>query len=164
MLAYLALPQDLALTNLLRSRSSSQPLNPNTLQRFLPGKPGELRQLLLEQGRESSPGDLIFLDLLELVYLAQDPTLRPLYQGRQVSLRGQWLAEDAEHFKIARLLIFCCAADGRSISLRVHGTTHPLEDGTWIEIRGTLNLEDSPHPILELDRYEVVESPIDAFL
>jgi hypothetical protein len=152
--AYFWLPDEVITTDFLRKRSSSSLLHPGALQRFLPGKPGELYRLLQEQAEEAAPDEILPLDLLELSYLSQDPKLRALYHHKKVLILGQWLAEDAEHFRIAKLLIFCCAADGRTISLRVNGKTDLKMDGTWIEVIGHLSLpEDTALPELHLQNY-----------
>lgn len=152
--AYLLLPEDLLSINFLRQRASFNLLSPGALQRFLPGKPGELKRLLLAQVAEGSKEDIVPLDLLELIYLSQNQELREQYDNQRVVIPGQWLSEDETHFKIARLLIFCCAADGRTVALRINGRTDLKNDGTFIEVTGTLKFKpDTPVP--ELDLIEV---------
>ncbi len=152
--AYLLLPEDLQSAQFLRQRASYNLLSPAALQRFLPGKPGELHRLLLEQVDEVSKDEVVLLDLLELIYLSQDRVLRERYNGQRVVISGQWLSEDETHFKIARLLIFCCAADGRTVALRVNGRTDLKSDGVFIEVTGTLGFKtDTPVPELELIDY-----------
>jgi uncharacterized membrane protein YcgQ (UPF0703/DUF1980 family) len=161
--AYLLLPEEILTTSFLKQRSSLNLLSPGALQRFLPGKPGELRRLLLEQVQDVPKTETVPLDLLELIYLSQDAELRDHYNGQQVSLPGQWLSDDADHFKIARLLIFCCAADGRTLTLRVNGHSDLQEDGTWIEITGTLRFSPgTPVPELNLIECRKMDGPPDA--
>jgi hypothetical protein len=152
--AYLHLPDDFISTNFLRQRTSSALLSPGALKRFLPGKPGELYRLLKEQAETTPKDQPVSLDLLELIYLSQDKQLRELYDGHQVVIFGQWLSENPTQFKLARLLIFCCAADGRTVTLNVHGQTDLKDDGSWLEVIGTLRYDaDTNIPKLELINY-----------
>jgi uncharacterized membrane protein YcgQ (UPF0703/DUF1980 family) len=165
LVAYALLPEDILSTQFLRQRANFNLASPDALQRFLPGKPGELHRLLLEQVQSTTKEEVVPLDLLELVYLSQDQELRQRYANQQVVIPGQWLAEDEDHFKLGRLLIFCCAADGRTVLVRVNGKTTlkgDLDDGSWIEITGTIQFKDKKSaPELDLISYEIMEGSND---
>lgn len=158
-LAYLALPTDLITTDFLRQRSSNSNLmSPGVIRRFLPGKPGELYKLLTEQVQDVPKNETLSLDLLELIYLSQDQRLRALYEGQQVIILGQCLTDNATQFKLARLLIYCCAADGRTVQVPIRGQIDSNLDGAWLELGGVLVFDpDTNLPYINLLNYTKIE-------
>lgn len=159
LVAYLILPSDLITTDFLRQRSSNSNLmSPGVIRRFLPGKPGELYKLLTEQVQDASKNESISLDLLELIYLSQDQRLRNLYEGHRVTILGQCLTDTADRFNLARLLIYCCAADGRTILVPIHGKIDFNLDSVWLELEGVLVFDPETNlPHINLLSYSKVQ-------
>ncbi|WP_336923602.1 DUF1980 domain-containing protein [Aquipuribacter sp. SD81] len=71
-------------------------------------------------------------------------------------------------FTLARVSMFCCAADGYAFTVDVTGTdTAPAPD-TWLEVRGTLvPIEGEPDPytvpVLDASSVTVVERPANVY-
>lgn len=101
--------------------------------------------------KEPSPGDYlqrtaeghIVAEVLDLLYAAQDTTLRGDFDGKTVELVGQLMPDkttDAggKRFKAVRMFMTCCAADARPVATLVEADTLPdLPEMTWIKITGT---------------------------
>ncbi len=100
---------------------------------------------------EPSPGDYlqrtpeghILAEVLDLLYAAQDTTLRGDFEGKTVELVGQLMPDkttDAggKRFKAVRMFMTCCAADARPVATLVEVETLPdFPEMTWIKITGT---------------------------
>ena len=100
---------------------------------------------------EPSPGDYlqrtpegyIIAEVLDLLYAAQDTTLRGDFDGKTVELVGQLMPDTsgeagAKRFKAVRMFMTCCAADARPVATLVETETLPdLPEMTWVKITGT---------------------------
>ena len=84
----------------------------------------------------------IKLEVLDLMFAAQDAMMRGDFEGKTVSLTGQSLPAKSRsahggRFKCVRLLMACCAADARPISVLIESDPLPgFPDMTWVEIVG----------------------------
>ena len=100
---------------------------------------------------EPSPGDYlqrtpdghIIAEVLDLLYAAQDTTLRGDFEGKTVELIGQLMPDKSaggggNRFKAVRMFMTCCAADARPVATLVEAETLPdLPEMTWIKVTGT---------------------------
>ena len=100
---------------------------------------------------EPSPGDylqrtpegFIMAEVLDLLYAAQDTTLRGDFEGKTVELIGQLMPDKSagaggQRFKAVRMFMTCCAADARPVATLVEVETLPdFPEMTWIKITGT---------------------------
>ena len=100
---------------------------------------------------EPSPGDYlqrtpeghIMAEVLDLLYAAQDTTLRGDFEGKTVELIGQLMPDkssgaEGKRFKAVRMFMTCCAADARPVATLVETETLPeFPEMTWIKITGT---------------------------
>ncbi len=98
-----------------------------------------------------SPGDYlqrtpeghILAEVLDLLYAAQDSTLRKDFEGHTVQLLGQLMPDKTSNgtgkrFKAVRMFMTCCAADARPVATLVECDTLPnLPEMTWIKVTGT---------------------------
>lgn len=103
------------------------------------------------QPAEMAPGDYlqrtadgtIIAEVLDLLYAAQDTTLRKDFENKRIELIGQLMPDSAENasgkrFKAVRMFMTCCAADARPIAALVEAEAIPdLPEMTWIKITGT---------------------------
>jgi uncharacterized repeat protein (TIGR03943 family) len=103
------------------------------------------------QPAEMAPGDYlqrtadgtIIAEVLDLLYAAQDTTLRKDFENKRIELIGQLMPDTTENasgkrFKAVRMFMTCCAADARPIAALVEGESIPdLPDMTWIKVTGT---------------------------
>jgi uncharacterized repeat protein (TIGR03943 family) len=100
---------------------------------------------------EPSPGDYlqrtpeghIVAEVLDLLYAAQDTTLRGDFEGKTVELVGQLMPDKSSNagggrFKAVRMFMTCCAADARPVATLVEAEKLPdLPEMTWIKVTGT---------------------------
>ena len=100
---------------------------------------------------EPSPGDYlqrtpeghIMAEVLDLLYAAQDTTLRGDFEGKTVELIGQLMPDkssggEGKRFKAVRMFMTCCAADARPVATLVEAEALPnLPEMTWIKVTGT---------------------------
>jgi uncharacterized repeat protein (TIGR03943 family) len=101
---------------------------------------------------QPSPGDYlqrtpeghIVAEVLDLLYAAQDTTLRGDFEGKTVELIGQLMPDKTteggagNRFKAVRMFMTCCAADARPVATLVEADPMPdFPEMTWIKITGT---------------------------
>ena len=99
---------------------------------------------------EPAPGDYlqrtpdghIIAEVLDLLYAAQDTTLRGDFEGKMVELVGQLMPDKStdgggKRFKAVRMFMTCCAADARPVATLVEVEKLPdLPEMSWIKITG----------------------------
>jgi uncharacterized repeat protein (TIGR03943 family) len=98
---------------------------------------------------EPSPGDYlqrtpeghIVAEVLDLLYAAQDTTLRRDFESKSVVLVGQLMPDPAgngKRFKAVRMFMTCCAADARPVAVLVECEQLPeFPEMTWVKVTGT---------------------------
>jgi hypothetical protein len=89
-----------------------------------------------------TPDGLIVAEVIDLLYAAQDNTLRADFEGKKVQLIGQFMPDTgstgANRFKAVRMFMTCCAADARPIATLVEVEKSPdFKEMDWIKIVGT---------------------------
>ena len=111
--------------------------------------------------------------MLDLLYAAQDPTLRKDFEGKKVVLIGQLMPDTSKgagenRFKAVRMFMTCCAADARPVATIVEGAAKPeLPEMTWIKITGpaTFPIENGRRTaVLKADKVEKTEPPAESML
>ena len=89
----------------------------------------------------SKSGNLI-VQVTDLLYAAQDSTLRADFQGKKVELIGQLMPDNVNNasgsrFKLVRMLMVCCAADARPVAVLVDGGGKAkIPDMSWVTVTG----------------------------
>ena len=87
-------------------------------------------------------------EVIDLVYAAQDASMRGDFNGKRVEMIGQFLpltGDDAKQgkFKLVRMFMVCCAADAMPVSV-VIAKKGPVEDFKsmgWVKVVGTVKFE-----------------------
>ena len=90
----------------------------------------------------------VVAEVTDLLFAAEDDSMRPLFENRTIELIGQYLpvkgASD-KHFQIVRMFMVCCAADARPIAV---GVLPPVKADTkakapvemaWTRVVGTVD-------------------------
>ena len=133
------------------------------------------------QPAEPSPGDYlqrtpeghIMAEVLDLLYAAQDTTLRRDFEGKTVELVGQLMPDKSanaggKRFKAVRMFMTCCAADARPVATLVEVEKLPeFPEMTWIKITGTATfpIENGRRTaVLKADRIEKSGPPEETML
>lgn len=89
-----------------------------------------------------TPEGYIEAEVLDMLYAAQDATLRKDFEGKAVVLIGQLMPDSTNNptglrFKAVRMFMTCCAADARPVATLVETTKLPdLPEMTWVKIIG----------------------------
>ena len=133
------------------------------------------------QPAEMAPGDYlqrtadgtIIAEVLDLLYAAQDNTLRKDFEGKKIELIGQLMPDSVagaggKRFKAVRMFMTCCAADARPIAAAVESAELPnLPEMTWIKITGTSTfpIENGRRiSVLKADKVEKTTPPDESML
>lgn len=120
-----------------------------------------------------TPEGNIVAEVLDLLYAAQDNTLRKDFEGKKVELIGQLMPDGTTNgggnrFKAVRMFMNCCAADARPVATVVEAAAKPdLPEMTWIKIVGTATfpIENGRRSaVLKADRVEKAEPPAETML
>jgi uncharacterized repeat protein (TIGR03943 family) len=89
---------------------------------------------------QRTPEGYIVAEVLDLLYAAQDNTLRKDFEGKTVVLIGQFMPDKAggdaaRRFKAVRMFMTCCAADARPVATLVETEKMPdLPEMTWVKV------------------------------
>jgi len=115
----------------------------------------------------------IIVEVLDLLYAAQDNALRKDFEGKKVQLIGQLMPDstnnpDGTRFKAVRMFMTCCAADARPVATLVESAKKPeMPEMAWIKITGTATfpVENGRRiAVLKSDKVEATKPPEEAML
>ena len=79
---------------------------------------------------------------VDLVYAAEDPTMRADFENKEVELIGQFMPARAnnaggDRFSLVRMFIICCAADARPVAITVQmDKAQPVSEMSWVKVTG----------------------------
>ncbi len=106
------------------------------------------------------------VEVIDLLYAAQDPTLRLDFENKKVELIGQLMPDNVSNasgnrFKLVRMLMVCCAADARPVAALIESKKKPdAAEMGWIKVVGTATFPfESGRPIAVVKADSVV--PVD---
>ncbi len=114
-----------------------------------------------EQGR-------IEADLTDLWTAAADPAFRRHFAGQPIRVLGQLLVPKRLResgvepgkpamFKVARLMMFCCAADAQPVAVQVEASTVPEgKDMDWVQLDGRVDFRAQGGELVPVFRAESV--------
>jgi uncharacterized repeat protein (TIGR03943 family) len=131
-----AAPQVAALTPPSAPAAPAEPAAANT-------KPSQPAEMAPGDYLQRTADGAIIAEVLDLLYAAQDNTLRKDFEDKRIELVGQLMPDTANNasgkrFKAVRMFMTCCAADARPIAALVEAADIPgLPEMTWIKITGT---------------------------
>ena len=78
----------------------------------------------------------------DLLYAAQDSSLRPDFEGKTIELIGQWMPDTVNNakgnrFKLVRMMMVCCAADARPVAVLVEDSNQSkIPEMSWVKVSG----------------------------
>ena len=79
---------------------------------------------------------------VDLIYAAEEPTMRADFENKAVELVGQFMpargnnAQD-DRFNLVRMFVICCAADARPVAITVQmDTPQPVAEMSWVKVIG----------------------------
>ncbi|MES2570377.1 MAG: TIGR03943 family protein [Verrucomicrobiota bacterium] len=123
---------------------------------------------------QRTPEGFIMVEVLDLLYAAQDTELRKDFENKKVELVGQLMpdktvnATGPKRFKAVRMFMTCCAADARPVATLVETDQLPdLPEMTWVKVIGTSTfpLENGRRvAVLKSERIEKASPPDETML
>lgn len=115
----------------------------------------------------------IIVEVLDLLYAAQDNALRKDFEGKAVELIGQIMPDTANNasghrFKAVRMFMTCCAADARPVATLVETEKKPeFAEMAWVKITGTATfpIENGRRiAVLKSNKVEATKPPDESML
>ena len=122
---------------------------------------------------QRTPDGTIIVEVLDLLYAAQDNALRKDFEGKAVQLIGQLMPDstnnpDGKRFKAVRMFMTCCAADARPVATLVEAEKKPpMPEMAWVKITGTATfpIENGRRiAVLKSDKVEATKPPDESML
>jgi uncharacterized repeat protein (TIGR03943 family) len=121
------------------------------------------------EARPRSEQGAVVMDLLEIYFSSMDPDYAAAMDGMQVEVQARIAAR--EKTKIAyRLLLTCCAADGRplSLELEIPEALDVLPDNSWARIGGRISYRKNPTgsliPVITVSHLAAEKAPAEEYL
>ena len=111
--------------------------------------------------------------VIDLLYAAQDPSLRADFENKTVELIGQLMPDDVSNasghrFKVVRMFMVCCAADAKPVAALVESPQPPTApEMSWVKVIGkaTFPLENGRTiAVLKADRVIATDPPDETML
>jgi uncharacterized repeat protein (TIGR03943 family) len=110
---------------------------------------------------------------IDLLYAAEEPTMRADFEGKEVEVIGQFMPArenntQNDRFNLVRMFIICCAADGRPVAITVQ-TNEPqvMPEMSWVRVTGTASfpIESGRRvPVLVANSVTPCEPPEETFI
>jgi len=91
--------------------------------------------------KKSKEGNII-LQVIDLLYAAQDTSLRGDFENKRVEFIGQYMPDtvnnaNGKRFKVVRMLMVCCAADARPVAAVVESDQpSSIPEMSWVKVVG----------------------------
>lgn len=115
----------------------------------------------------------VLVAVVDLLYAAQDPSLRPDFENKKVELIGQIMPDNVSNsngrrFKLVRMFMVCCAADARPVAALIESDKKPdAAEMTWVKIVGSVNFpieSGRPIAVVKADSVTVTNPPDETML
>jgi uncharacterized repeat protein (TIGR03943 family) len=112
-------------------------------------------------------------EVIDLLYAAQLPEMRPSFENKQVEVIGQLMPAKennpkGDHYDVVRMFMTCCAADAQPVALPIQPAAKPgLPEMTWVKVTGKATFPvvgGQRHPMLEGATVEKTKPPEDTYL
>lgn len=120
-----------------------------------------------------TPDGKILAETIDLLFAAQEPPLRPDFEGKEIEIIGQYLPDRTDpaapnRFQLLRLFVMCCAADARPIGITVAGKIpEGLPEMAWVKVEGTATfpkIKGRVFPVVEAKSVKPCKEPKTPFL
>ncbi len=112
--------------------------------------------------QRSKEGNMI-VQVVDLLYAAQDSSLQPDFKGQNIEMIGQLMPDTmnnptGDRFKLVRMFMVCCAADARPVAVLVESDTKPKgEDMSWVKVVGKVEFPiENGRPIAVVKATKVI--------
>ena len=115
----------------------------------------------------------MIVQVVDLLYAAQDTSLRGDFKNQPIEMIGQLMPEtvnnaNGKRFKLVRMFMVCCAADARPVAVLVESDTHPTgEEMSWIKVVGTVEFpveNGRPVAVVKASKVTATDPPEETML
>jgi uncharacterized repeat protein (TIGR03943 family) len=115
----------------------------------------------------------IEVQVIDLLYAAQDTSMRADFDGKTVETIGQVMPDTSHNgggnrFKLMRMFMYCCAADAKPIAALVEAPATPnAPEMAWVKVVGKVAFPiegGRTIPVLKASKVEVTDPPADTML
>lgn len=122
---------------------------------------------------EKTPAGQIKAQTVDLLYAAQEPTMRADFEDKEIELVGQLMPATAnnakgDRFNLVRMFVVCCAADSRPVAVTVQAPRpEKFAEMSWVRVTGkaTFPLEGGRHiPVVLADNVTACDPPEETFI
>ena len=120
-----------------------------------------------------SPEGLPIAEVVDLLFAADDQSMRPDFEGKQIEIIGQFLPDrggSKMKFQLVRMFMLCCAADARPVAVTVEapGTLEGMTDMSWVKVIGKVSFragaEGKMTAVIQADRILPTNPPPEIML
>jgi uncharacterized repeat protein (TIGR03943 family) len=118
-----------------------------------------------------APDGSIQLETIDLLFAADEPGLREVFENQRVSIVGQYVPPRGGKtggFDLVRMFVVCCAADARPLGINIVAPEAvEVPRMGWVRITGVARFtpkDGRMEPSLELEKIDEVEAPRETFL
>jgi uncharacterized repeat protein (TIGR03943 family) len=110
---------------------------------------------------------------VDLLYAAEEPTMREDFDGKDVEMIGQYMPAKennprGDRFNLVRMFVMCCAADARPVAVSVETKQPPgSPEMSWVKVVGkaTFPLEGGRRvPVVVAESITPTEPPPESFI
>ncbi len=115
---------------------------PKTMAKSLQTQAGNQSQTADDDNVPRTKDGNIAVQVIDLLYAAQDSSLRGDFEGKTVELIGQLMPDrvnnpTGKRFKLVRMFMVCCAADARPVAALIESDTKPAApEMAWVKVVG----------------------------
>jgi len=118
---------------------------------------------------ESDPSQAAPVEVTDLIQLGQHPDQAKAFADRKVRSVGHIIAAPGGSPKLARLIMWCCAADAVPVTVELHGNVAgTFKDDDWLEVIGTAQFptgkDGKTIPIINVDTVTPTQEPDEPYL
>lgn len=95
---------------------------------------------------KNANGDIL-AEVVDLLFAAEEPTLRPNFEGKSVEMIGQLMPlegtqPNANRFRLMRMFMVCCAADAQAVAVTVETPSKVDQpEMSWVRATGVVEFE-----------------------
>lgn len=110
---------------------------------------------------------------VDLLYAAEEPTMRADFENKDVELIGQFMPARANNaqgnrFSLVRMFVICCAADARPVAITVQTEkSQSVVEMSWVRVTGKASFPvESGHrvPLVIADSVTPCDPPEETFI
>ena len=110
---------------------------------------------------------------VDLLYAAEEPTMRADFENKEVELIGQFMPAretnaQGDRFNLVRMFVICCAADARPVAISVQmNKSESIAEMSWVKVTGKASfpVESGRRvPLVIADSVTLCDPPEETFI